>query len=223
MRERLIPASPTAGDVARPFVSMLDSMSSSQPAAPIPSWAILLEQFYGRSGHSFPRIQEVQEIQVPEPYKGLLVHSADMTPTLEKYYGRPLGITVLNYELEYDFYLREVVLNIAGEAANGKALRVVEYGVIRIFLNRLSPSARRRVLEQQRPFGSILRDEAIVHSSWPQSFFRVESDARLASLLHTEAPRELYGRRNILLDGTRHALAEVIEILAPVDPAHPTR
>lgn len=222
MREDMIPPSSLRGEAARPFVPMIEGMSASQPATPAPAWAVLLEQFYSQSGHSFPRIQAVDEAQIPEPYKRLLVHAEDMTPTLEKFYAQPVGITVLNFDLQSDFYLREVVLNVAGKSSSPPEQLSIEYGVIRIFLNRLTPAARRRVLEQRRPFGSILREEGIAHSSWPQSFFRVEADARLTSLLRIRQAQELYGRRNILLDASRHALAEVIEILAPVDPARPT-
>ncbi len=220
MREEMIPPSSMRGDATREIVSMIEGKATSQPAAPAPAWAILLEQFYTQSGHSFPRIEALDEAKMPEPYKRLLVHAEDMTPTLEKFYAQQVGITVLNSDLQSDFYLREVVLKVPGKDTSGKEPHAIEYGVIRIFLNRLTPAARRKVLEQQGPFGSILREEAIVHTSWPQSFFRVEADARLVSLLHIRKPQELYGRRNILLDGSRHALAEVIEILAPVDLTH---
>ena len=91
----------------------------------------------------------------------------------------------------------------------------MEYGVIRICLGLLSPAASRKVLEEQRPLGKILELEAIAHLSWPQAFFRVEADGRLSKLLGLAAPALLYGRRNVLVDGSRRLLAEVIEILAP--------
>jgi hypothetical protein len=73
-----------------------------------------------------------------------------------------------------------------------------------------------RVLEEQRPLGNILQTEAIAHLSWPQAFFKIQSDPHLSHVLHCSQPGELYGRRNVLLDGSRRLLAEVIEILAPV-------
>src|SRR5208337_3596481 len=48
-----------------------------------PSWAILLERFYAQMRLPLPRIEQVKENEVPEPYHRLLVHSSDMTPTLE--------------------------------------------------------------------------------------------------------------------------------------------
>jgi chorismate-pyruvate lyase len=186
------------------------------PAATGPAWANLLEQFYAQGGVPFPQLHRLADSQLPEPYKSLLAHCADMTPTLEKFYARTVGIQVLNHQLHADRYLREVVLQVPGPKGRGSLLPI-EYGVIRIFLDRLPAPARRRVLQQERPFGTILREENIVHSSWPQDFFRIEADARLAALLRTGGEAPLYGRRNLLLDGARHVLAEVIEILAPVD------
>jgi len=174
-----------------------------------PGWAALLERFYGKLGLPMPRIQDTDGQSMPEPYRRLLVHSCDMTPTLEAFYRQPMRLTVLTREQQDYSYLREVVLKSANDA------RPVEYGVIRICLDHLPPPASLRVLEEQRPLGNILQSEAIPHLSWPQAFFRVESDSHLAHVLHLAQPGTLYGRRNVLLDGSRRLLAEVIEIAAP--------
>jgi chorismate-pyruvate lyase len=155
-------------------------------------------------------MHELQGEEVPPPYKGLLVHSSDMTPTLESFYKQPMSLSVLSREQQDYAYLREVILKCSNDR------RPVEYGVIRISLNHLPAPARLHVLEEQKPLGSILQSEAIAHLSWPQAFFRVQSDPHLAHVLHCPQPEQLYGRRNVLLDGSRRLLAEVIEILAPV-------
>ena len=178
-----------------------------------PPWSGILEQFYRRAGLPFPALRELPGEQMPQPYRSLLVHSSDMTPTLEQYYQQPMAITVLSRELQGSFYLREVVLR------GAKDTRPVEYGVIRICLDQLPPPAARRVLEEQRPLGNILQTEAIAHMSWPQAFLQTESDAHMREVLGINQATALYGRRNVLLDGSRHLLAEVIEILAPApDP-----
>ena len=175
----------------------------------IPPWAALLERFYERTGSSLPLLRELKGEEVPQPYRALLVHSSDMTPTLERFYGQTLRLRVLSREHQDDSYKREVILWLAEDT------RPVEYGVIRIFLDRLPPTARRLVLEEQRPLGDILHGEAIPHLSWPQAFFRLKSDARAGAALGMRHPGFLYGRRNVLLDGSRRLLAEVIEVLAP--------
>jgi chorismate-pyruvate lyase len=177
-----------------------------------PSWAVLLQRFYARMGMPLPRIEQLKGVEVPEPYRKLLVHSSDMTPTLEDFYRLPLGLTVLSREIASEEYLREVVLKLAGGGPP------VSYGVIRICLGHLPAPARERVLQEQRPMGNILRSEGIPHISWPQAFFRAQSDAHTSVVLGLRASCDLYGRRNVLLDGSRRLLAEVIEILAPVAP-----
>ena len=176
----------------------------------MPSWAALLQRFYTGTGLSAPVLTELKPAEVPPPYQGLLVHSSDMTPTLARFYAQSLGLRVLSRERQDDSYKREVILWLAEDA------RPVEYGVIRIRLDRLPPAARRLVLEEQRPLGDILQDEAIPHLSWPQAFFRLKADAHAGAALGLRCAGFLYGRRNVLLDGSRHLLAEVIEVLAPV-------
>ena len=176
----------------------------------VPGWAALLERFYAKLNLPVPRIQGLAGEEMPEPYRGLLVHSSDMTPTLENFFGQSMRLSLLVSEQQDYSYLREVVLKSATDA------RPVEYGVIRIYLDHLPPAARNRVLEEQRPLGNILQTEAIPHLSWPQDFFKIQSDSHLGHVMYLSEPCMLYGRRNVLLYGSRRLLAEVIEILAPV-------
>ena len=183
---------------------------TQNPAAFHTPGEALLELFYGRAGLRAPVLRQLQGEEMPQPYRNLLVHSCDMTPTLEAFYHQPIGLRVLSRELQDQSYIREVVLQRLDNA------KPVEYGAIRISLNHLPPVAARRVLEAQRPFGNILQSEGIAHMSWPQAFFRTESDFHMSSVLALDKPSVLYGRRNVLVDGKRKLLAEVIEILAPV-------
>lgn len=183
------------------------------PRAARPPWAVLLDQFYARAGLEAPHLRELDPEAVPQPYHSLLVHSRDMTPTLEAFYHQPIALKVLSRDLDAQSYLREVVL--LRTDGGGP----IEYGVIRICLNHLTPVAARRVLEAERPFGNILQSEAIPHLSWPQAFFCAESDPHIRGVLALTRTGLLYGRRNVLLDSSRRLLAEVIEILSPVSPS----
>jgi hypothetical protein len=60
---------------------MPDSSSSSVTALP---YVYPLDEFYARSGLPLPRIERTSGEEVPEPYRSLLVHQNDMTPTLEQ-------------------------------------------------------------------------------------------------------------------------------------------
>jgi len=187
------------------------AFTAGQPHPARPAWAALLDWCYARAGHPLPRVERLRPVEVPQPYKALLVHSADMTPTLEEFCGQPPGLQVLSRRREGDTYYREVVLTAA------RPDRRLLYGAIRICLNHLPSVARRRVLAEQDPLGGILLSEGIPHLSWPQDFFRTEADALLRARLGLRDARDLYGRRNVLLEGSRHLVAEVIEVLAPAE------
>ena len=185
----------------------IESAAVPSPGAP---WAALLGHFYDRLGVALPRLAKLDGSEVPEPYRRLLVHSNDMTPTLERFYRRRLGLRVLRSEPGEEVYRREVVLQLSGSH------RPVSYGAIGIHLRHLPESARPIVLEERLPFGRILQSETIAHLSWPQAFFRLDADAHIGRLLEVPGDPVLYGRRNVLVDGQRRLLAEVLEILAPV-------
>jgi hypothetical protein len=182
---------------------------ASQESNEAPPWASLLGLFYSRAGIPFPQLKRLKGDELPQPYRSLLAHSRDMTPTLEQFYRRTIGITVIGRVFEGNAYLREVTLNLDGEN------RPVEYGAIRIFMDHFPPRAQEIIREEHCPLGKILELEEIPHVGWPQAFFRVAPDAHMASMLQLEAPCLLYGRRNVLLDGDRRLLAEVLEVLAP--------
>ncbi len=173
-----------------------------------------LETFYSRSGLPLPRLEKLRVEEVPQPYRQLLVHSEDLTPTLERFYSQTLGLAVLNRWREDNSYLREVLLHLVESGAK------VGYGAIRIMLGHLPPSCVTRVLEEQAPFGSILNRQGIPHLSWPQAFFRAQPDVHMQRVLGLPQACPLYGRRNVLLDGSRRLLAEVVELLAPVARNH---
>jgi len=186
-------------------------------ATQAPPWAALLVPFYQRLGRALPPMARLHSKEIRQPYRRLLVHSDDMTPTLEEFYGGPLRLKVLGSECSADTYQREVVLEL--ESSH----RPVEYGAIGIHLQHLPDEARRIVLEEGHPFGRILQSEAIAHLSWPQAFVSVRGDAHMSRLLGSKNSAVLYGRRNVVVDGHRRLLADVVEILAPVPEAlsHP--
>ena len=51
-----------------------------------------LNEFYEQSGLPLPPAVQVAAGDVPEPYRSLLIHTREMTPTLEAAYGRSIGL-----------------------------------------------------------------------------------------------------------------------------------
>jgi chorismate-pyruvate lyase len=171
--------------------------------------AFPLDDFYARAGLRLPVIETIEPVAIPEPYRSLLVHHNDMTPTLSAYYARIIHLRVLSRQQRDEFYFREVVL-----LADGRE-DPVEFGAIRINLGRFAPKTRRHILDERVPLGDLLRMHSVPHSSQPKAFFRLEADALMADALRLAQPEVLYGRRNTLLDAAHRPVAEVVEILPP--------
>ena len=168
-----------------------------------------LDDFYAQAGRALPPIEAVAGDDVPEPYKSLLVHQDDMTPTLEKFHGERIHLAVLSRQQRDDFYFREVVLLL------DKSDKPVEFGAIKINLALFPSAARKEILEERRPLGALLGDYTIVHTSRPKAYLRIQSDDFINAAFRLDKSQWLYGRRNTLWDPQQRPLAEIVEILPP--------
>ena len=133
-----------------------------------------------------------------------------MTPTLEKFHGQDIHLQVLGRRRKNNEYFREVVLLLDGNN------QPVEFGAIKINLDRFPSETQRQILEERRPLGHILQECAMKHSSRPSTFLRVASDTLINEALHLTGAHILYGRRNTLFDPENRPLAEIVEILPPI-------
>jgi chorismate-pyruvate lyase len=168
-----------------------------------------LDRCYARLGRQLPPLAEVHPLSLPQPYRRLLVHEDDMTPTLEAFHGGPVQLQVLSRDRSGDEYFREVLLVLE------KTGRPVEFGAIKINLDRFDAVARRHILEERQPLGHILETDAVRHLCRPRAFLRLAADHWIAEALQLHGAHVLYGRSNALRDLEGRALAEVVEILPP--------
>lgn len=187
-------------------------MSSVSPTAPAKARLVLahpLDEFYAEMGQMLPPLEEVHGEAVPQPYKRLLVHHSDMTPTLGAFYGREIHLRLLGRRRRGNRYYREVVLLLDGSD------QAVEFGAIKIHLDRFSARARQQILEEVRPLGHVMAECAVRHTSRPKAYLRLASDRFINQALGLTGANVLYGRRNTLLDPRERPLAEIVEILPP--------
>jgi chorismate-pyruvate lyase len=170
-----------------------------------------LDEFYEQVGLPLPAVARVEGREVPEPYRSLLVHDRDMTPTLADAYGRSVNLKVLSYSFRDKVFSRQIVLELEGDG------KPVVFGAIKIYLDHFPPEAKRLVLERKLPLGTILQTQRIAHSSRPEAYIQVDADSVISSALRLTGPCQLYGRRNALWNSSRYPLAKVVEILPPSD------
>ena len=80
----------------------------------------------------------VDAADVPEPYRTLLVHRADMTSTLENFYKDKLRVELLRCHTRGQEYFRAVALRLEESG------RRVEFGAIKIMLDLFPARGPRR-------------------------------------------------------------------------------
>jgi len=181
-----------------------------RPAVSALPFAYPLDEFYALANRELPPIAQVSGDAMPEPYRQLLVHQDDMTPTLERFHGDRVHLKVISRQTRADFYFREVVL------FTEKTKVAVEFGAIKINLALFPPPARRYILEEKEPLGTILSQYHIGHTSRPKAYLRLQPDAFIGECLQLKGGKlTLYGRRNTLFDPQHRPLAEIVEILPP--------
>ena len=169
-----------------------------------------LDDFYSRAGVPLPGIEPLTGAQVPEPYRTLLVHQNDMTPTLENYHGAAIHLKIISSEVRGGYYFREVALHLDNSE------KPVEFGANRVSLDLFPARARKLILEEHMPLGSILKDCKIEHTTVARGFFRVQPDDLILRALQLREAAPLYGRKATILDPERRPISEIVEILPPV-------
>jgi chorismate-pyruvate lyase len=184
--------------------------SIAQPRANSIAIAHPLDEFYARSGRELPPIKRLLPTEVPEPYQALLVHQSDMTSTLENFHRGRIHLDVVGRDRTNGNYFREVVLRLDGSN------KPVEFGAIKINLQLFPQPAQERILQERHPLGRILKECGITYHSRPRAFLRIVSDSLMNQLLDLPQAQPLYGRRNTLFDAQDRHLADIVEILPPV-------
>lgn len=171
-----------------------------------------LSEFYKSAGHPLPGFRPVPGSAIPEPFRRLLVHERDMTPTLEEAWGQKLHVRALRHELRESIYLRQSLLLVEDDKT------VTAMGAISIDLDCFSSEARRLIREARVPLGGILRDHGIEHRCKPSLYFELTAGPMIGGEFGVDAGATLYGRRNVMWDSGDRIFAEVVEILPPVNP-----
>lgn len=166
-----------------------------------------LAEFYAQGGVRFPHIERMEGAEMPEPYRTLLVHAHDMTPTLERHHGGRIHLQVLRSERRGDQYHREVVLRLDGSD------RAVEFGANHISLDLYPAAAQQLILKEYVPLGSILAQFNIEHTCHASAYLRITADALISQQLELPEGSTLYGRRNTLRNVQGQSLSEIVEIL----------
>ncbi len=163
--------------------------------------------FYEKRRKDLPDFTFLEGDEVPYPYRSLLVHQNDMTPTLAAFHHSKLTLHVHEQEANENFVMRLVSLHSANTGIP------VEYGAIAIQLGELPEDVRREVIAGEKPLGGILGEYSVEHSGNPSVYFSVPADDLISAALVQEEGENLYGRCNQLIDAGGMVFADIVEIL----------
>jgi chorismate-pyruvate lyase len=179
----------------------------SRDTSPVLDLLMPLLYFYNEDELPLPPVEFIEGDEVPEPYRSLLVHQNDMTPTLRAHHGSEIKLEVVDSEASSNYVMRQVVLHRTSDGAP------VEYGAIGIQLDAFPPHVKELIREGKRPLGGILATEGVPHSSAPRAWFWIEADEHTGELLHVAPGTKLYGRSNTLVHPNGIIFADIVEIL----------
>lgn len=158
-----------------------------------------------------PRCAPISGDQMPEPYRSLLVHTHHMTVTVERFYGGPVDVRVLETARDGDEYARKILLELRGSK------RVVQFGIVQIDLTLLSPPVRDRIVEGKTPLGRVLIEHNVLRYIQPAGYLRVEPCDEMCRWFGLTEPTTTYGRLGVIYTDGKPAI-EVLEILTPISP-----
>ncbi|MGB0766575.1 MAG: hypothetical protein ACPGYV_02565 [Phycisphaeraceae bacterium] len=170
-----------------------------------------LSAFDPDDGSVLTRATILEAHELPQPYRMLLAHDRDMTGTLETHFGQTMTLRIFNKKIEGDSLFRQVVL----EGVDDGEPR--EFGAIRIDLGCFEGETRELVAACEVPLGRVLREREVAYVSNPSAYLKVSPDALLREALRVDVG-PLYGRKNALTMPDGRAIAQIIEILPPLEP-----
>jgi chorismate-pyruvate lyase len=173
------------------------------------TFAFPLSDFYTHAKLPLPPIEVIPGDAVPEPFKSLLVHHNDMTPTLEGFHKSRIHLEIIKSDHRSSFYFREVILRLDHDE------KPVEFGANKVYLGMFPEDAQELILLEQVPLGTILKDCGIKHQTEAKHFLRVIPDDIICQALELETSVPLYGRKAVISDLKGRILSEIVEILPP--------
>jgi chorismate-pyruvate lyase len=179
--------------------------------AALPTSGILfpLDSTYAHAGLALPTAKRISPDDIPMPYRPLLVHEQDMTPTLERHVGGEVVLRPLSVLVNEGWYLRRVLL------AQQSSGRPVEMGAVRLKLGVFPARIRAQIVRNEIPLGRLLRAGDVDYRSQPCAFLAVTPNAEMMGVFWMRGPLTLYGRRTeVMLGGVK--VGDIVEVLPPL-------
>jgi chorismate-pyruvate lyase len=167
-------------------------------------------QLFGLFPYSddLPQIEFIPAHEMPEPYHALLVHEHHMTVTVEAHHQSRVDVRILERVREGNSYARKILLT------SQRTGEVVQFGIVRIWLQYCSPEVQRRILEGKTPLGRILIENDVLRRIEPTAFLRVLPGRALDTWFGDKGRQPAYGRLAYIHCNDQPAI-ELMEVVVP--------
>jgi len=153
--------------------------------------------------------EHVATALVPEPYRAMLVHGKHMTVTMERYYGCPVDVRILDRCQDDDVYSRKILLLKSGTD------RVVQFGIVRFDLGCVTEETREEILKGETPLGRVLINRNVLRHIDLGAVLRITAGPLLAEYMNIEPGSVTYGRLATIFCNRQPAV-DLLEIAAPL-------
>jgi chorismate-pyruvate lyase len=153
--------------------------------------------------------EHIPSALTPEPYKSLLVHSHHMTVTMESHHHCAVDVRVLDEALQAEDYCRKIILLKSGTET------VVQFGIVRLHLQFISPTVRDEIMAKKIPLGRVLINHNVLRQIDLGAILQISPGPQLQACFHCGPDDMLYGRlATIFCDG--HPAIDLLEVSAPL-------
>lgn len=149
--------------------------------------------------------QVVDAPELPDLPQRLLVHNRHMTATLNAHYGESVELRVLDVRREADTYQRMILLTVGGGE------KVVEFGIVRLYLSALPQAAQNEVMLESRPLGEILARHGVLTQVEPRWYLRFPATSPVVDYFAPDAS-DAFGRLGIIHCNGQPAV-ELLEVV----------
>lgn len=146
--------------------------------------------------------------ELPQGCRELLDHHQHMTTTLERVYGEPVDLHVLEESQSERYYQRQILLRLR------ESQTVVEFGIARLALDQIPETVREEVLSRAAPLGDILIRHDVMREIEPRWFFAVDGGCAWRGHFDSSPDGPVYGRLGEIRCSGAPAI-EVLEVVAP--------
>ncbi len=167
---------------------MIDPALSSPDADLFtPSASRLATLFYGDLAE-IGRFEPVNVDRLPDGYRKLLAHQEHMTVALENFHDSLVNVHVMDEWRDESSYARSSLLSRQSDGA------IVQFGIMRIWLNDLPATAQAEITSRQSPLGRVLVEHNLLREVELISLWEIAPGPVLSKNLPLHGHASVFGR-----------------------------